>query len=157
MILVRGISSVELTNKTELSENLLCAFKIHRCARRAVLGPPLPSPSIFPSLSILFVTLCLPIFFPHVSSLTESSVYAVLSSTTRSPFFGVIWCHFCLIFSPRFPSSLLQSNPFTLSSNSLGHPRVLSLFFHLSVFLPLVFSAAPLPSPSLSVLLTCST
>ena len=57
--------------------------------------------------------------------------------------FHVVLCHFfCFIFSPRVPFSLLQSNPFTLSSNSLGHPRALSLFFHLSISFSLLLSVS---------------
>lgn len=78
------------------------------------------------------VTLCLPIFFPYVS-LTSFAV-SILSQTARV----AILCHFCFIFSPCVPFSLLQSNPFTLSSDSLGHPRVPSAFFHRLLF--------PLPS-----------
>lgn len=51
---------------------------------------------------------------------------AIFSNSASGHF--VILCHFLVIFTARVPFSL-QSNPFTLPSNSLGHPRVLSLFF----------------------------
>lgn len=94
-------------------------------------------------LFILFffflVTLCLPIFFPYVSLPSSAASIRMPSSLTARV---AILCHFCFIFTPCVPFSLLQSNPFTLSSNSLGHPRVLSLFFHLSISFSLLLSVS---------------
>lgn len=70
----------------------------------------------------------LPIVFPYVTI----SIRVPSSQPHKWPF-SVILCHSCSIFSPCVPFSELQSNPFTLFSNSLGHPRVLALFFHLSI------------------------
>lgn len=72
------------------------------------------------------------------ASLHSVHPYGILSNHTRSHFVSF---HVSFVsFSPHVsPFSRLQSNPFTLPSNSLGHPRVLSAFFHLSI------SLSPLP------------
>ena len=134
------------------SQNPVYSFKIHRHVNRAVSGPPLP-PTL--SLFLLFALCelsCLTIYFPYVSLPSFTVSIHVPSSLTT---WVAILFHFkslLLHFHPMRSLSLLQSDPFTLPSNSLGHPRVLSVFFHLSV----AFSLLP-PFPSLSALLTCST
>lgn len=89
---------------------------------------------------LLFLPVCLPLHlaffcshsvfqsFFHVSLFLPSlclSICHPLSNCMCSHFVSLL-----LHFHPMGPFSLLQSNPFTLSSNSLGHPRI--HFFHLS-------------------------
>lgn len=79
-------------------------------------------------------------FFPHVTvSILVSSLsgHFLSSCTILTSFFRSV--------SP-FPTQ--QSNPFTLLSNSLGHPCVLALFFHLSVSLFLLLPPSLFCSPA---------
>lgn len=77
------------------------------------------------TLSPNLFSICLSAFLHRVH------LCAILSNSASSHF--VILCPFYFIFTTRAPFSVLQSNPFTLPSNSLGHPRVLFLFFHLTI------------------------
>ena len=132
------------------------------------LRPTDPLVKTFPDLLSFFLTVCL--FISHLLfiRLLLPNLYSICLCAFPAPHPsmchpcyltpGPILCNllpFLLHFLSTCPRlSPLQSNPFTLSSNSLGHPRALALFFHLSISFS---SPSPLPSPSLSVLLTCST
>lgn len=138
MIVVCVISSLKLTNRP-ISQKPAYAFKIHRCVRRAVVGPPLPPCLSFCLLFALYpffvVTLWLPIFFPYVSLPSLTTSIRVPSSLTAR---GAILCHFVsfsrFAFRNMCPPFLRYNQTLSrFSSNSLGHPRVLSLFFHLSI------------------------
>lgn len=61
--------------------------------------------------------------------------FHIFSHPSELPFCFIL-IHFCSIFTPCVPFSPLQSDPFTLPSNSLSHSRILSIFLHLSIFFP---------------------
>lgn len=121
----------------DLSDEKKTTYSLDFLLSLRSLSPPsislcchIMSPSVFLSF----------VFFPHVT-------VSILVSSLSGHFLS-----FCVIltsFSPSVsPFSTQQSNPFTLLSNSLGHPRVLALFFHLSVSLFLLLSPSLFCSPA---------
>lgn len=103
-----------------------CAFKIHTWKYS-------PDLLFFPVVS--FSTIFVPLLPRHVSRCCFLPPHVTVSILASSPSgHSVSFCAILAPFSPGVsPFSAQQSNPFTLLSNSLGHPRVLALFFHLSV------------------------
>lgn len=112
-------------------------------------GPsPLPRCLLLRHFYSSAVTSCLSVFYflllvffpPHVS-------VSILMSSLSGHFLS--FCAILTSFSPSVsPFSVQQSSPFTLLSNSLGHPRVLALFFHLSVSLFLLLPPSLFCSPA---------
>lgn len=104
------------------------AFKIHSSKYS-------PDLLLFPVVS--FSTILVSLLSRHVSRrcfLPPHVLVSILASSLSGHL--VSFCAILAPFSPGVsPFSAQQSNPFTLLSNSLGHPRVLALFFHLSVCL----------------------
>lgn len=97
------------------------------------------SNSVTSYLSVFFFLL-FSFFFPHVT-------LSILVSSLGGHFLS--FCAILASFSPSVsPFSTQQSHPFRLLSNSQGHPRVLALFFHLSVSLVLLLPPSLFCSPA---------
>lgn len=111
-------------------------------------------------LFILFfflVTLCLPIFLPYVSLSSFATSSRTASSLTARV---AILCHFVsflLHFHPMRPLFLCYNQTLSRFPQIPSATPALSPSFSICLSPSLFFFPSPLPSPSLSVLLTCST
>lgn len=139
-----GFYWCDLSESDEKKTTYACRFT-HQNILWTFPSPPLsPSPPFLflcchiLSLSVLLSFAC---FFPPRVSVS------ILMSSLSGHFLS--FCAILTSFSPSVsPFSVQQSSPFTLLSNSLGHPRVLALFFHLSVSLFLLLPPSLFCSPA---------
>lgn len=148
---------------------LICSFRMTKQTSRKnprtpltlyILRPPL-IPLLSLSLSLSFysftVTPCVPIFFPYVSRPPFTTSIPVSSSQTP---LEAILCHFVpflLHFLPTCPLLLHYNQTLSRFPQIPSATPALSPSFSICLSPSRFFSPSPLPSPSLSVLLTCST